>query len=180
MDSMKEKQEVMQKFFSTYSGRIENELLANLGEKQEQNNLQTHRMNKHTKFGFPESPDIFKGDSHLDSDREINKNLMNIDDSLSDVPVKEVQEMDEDLGQNFSIEYSERFLDGLSMLSPIDLDLSKNDYSKQSDKKHSTPSFKMNEFSRHKRKRALDIRSMDVDTILNFDGPFPNIPLLDL
>lgn len=172
IDSMKAKSDTLQKIFSTYSDRIEKDLLTHRLSKNDKKKLQTHRQQMY--LANPESPSMFKDNSINESDREINKNMMDIDDSLSDVQGQDMGEVHE-YDNSMFIDESEQFLDNLGLLSPINLDISKN-----SDRNLNTPSFKMEGISKHTRRKARDLQNMNVGQILNFDGPLPNIPLLDL
>ena len=144
-ESMKAGTEVMKNFFSTYSGRIEEVLLTQRKKNMKKNNLQTQRVKNKTNFMLQDSPLMFKGDSELLSDREINENIMDIDDSLSDVPVRDCQNAYEELelSNNLSMEESEQLLDNLGLLSPLMKQFQQDkDNGFNSNSKGNTPSFK--------------------------------------
>lgn len=178
IDSLKGESEVMKKFFSTYSGRIEEVLLTHRKAAQEGEKLQTHRNKKEIKSIFGDSPSMFKDCSELNSERELNKNLISMDDSLSDVPVKDIDveaDENEDL-QNLSIDGSDMILDQLGLLSPI-----MNNFEQEQDGmasgKITTPSFKKTHVRRPARK---DLKSLKVKSGLNFDDSGFHIPMLEL
>ena len=158
IDSLKYKSENMDQFYSTYSGKLEEVLLTQRKLSNEKKNVKSQRLSNQAKFIIPDSPSMFKENSQTFSDREINQELMDIDDSLSDVPVRDCPNMDDelDMSNNFFMEDSENLLDNLDFISPIS-----NKFQKESDEmsgsnsKTNTPSFKIKKV-RHKVRSSLN------------------------
>lgn len=165
---MKGGSKVMKNFFSTYSGRIEEVLLSQRKVSKEKGNLMTYRQKNESKFLF-DSPSMFKDCSDLISDKEINKNIMNIDDSLSDVPVRDIQHNfdEQDLSHNLSMEESEQLLDNLGMLSPLMSKFQDHNDDKFSSSKIDTPSFKSDHIKRPSKfnRRNLNIPMLELGNI---------------
>lgn len=99
METLRARSEKYQKFYSTYSQRLENGLISS--RKKDKTRQRTYRRQE-------------KLNNQISRDES--SNLINIDDSLSDVPVKEDHNMIElgDFSQNLSLEEQEPILDSLS------------------------------------------------------------------
>lgn len=168
----------MKNFFSTYSGRIDEVLLSHKKVNKKEGNLLTYRQKHESKFLF-DSPSMFKDGSDLISDKEINKNIMNIDDSLSDVPVRDIQQNfdDQDLSHNLSMEESEQLLDNLGMLSPLMSKFQDKNDDKFSSSKIDTPSFKSDHI---KRQPKFNRRKTNIRSAINFNDINLNIPMIEL
>ncbi|CAI2384239.1 unnamed protein product [Moneuplotes crassus] len=177
-DSARETSEIMKNFFSTFSNKLEEALVSQKVNSTDEKKVNTQRVNKRDKFMMPESPSLYGIEADLFSEREINEEMLNIDDSLSDVPVKDCTNIEEgfDISNNLSIEESEMILDNLEFLSPM-MKKSSKDVSNGSGKVNgATPSFKQNYLQRQNEFKLARNR---VKSSINFDG-HSNVPHFEL
>lgn len=123
---------------------------------------------------------MFKDCSRITSGREINKEIMDLNDTLSDVPVKESRDIinPAEIDDSFSIEESEQILDNLCLLSPLISQFSAK-LDNTSSKKH-TPSFKHDGTGRSDEKSVRSFDKTNVSTILDFNKAVGHMPLLEL
>ncbi|CAI2384185.1 unnamed protein product [Moneuplotes crassus] len=177
-DSGKETSEMRKNFFSSFSGRFEEILTSQKAISPDNKKYMTQKANKKNQFNLPDSPSIFKAAADIFSDREISEDGMDIDDSLSDVPVRDCTNIEEDLemSKNLSMEESEMILDNLEFLSPLLSKPSRELKVGNGNKFVNTPSFKSNHAQRQNEFKMVRHR---VKSAINFDG-YTNVPLLEL